>query len=42
VKRRGKTVDMSDVLQDPVVIFQRKWAQLLHFYLFFQTLFQMH
>ena len=24
VKRRGKTVDMSDVLQDPVVIFQRK------------------
>jgi stearoyl-CoA desaturase (delta-9 desaturase) len=24
VKRRGKTVDVSDLLQDPVVVYQRK------------------
>ena len=24
VKRRGKTVDVSDLLQDPIVVYQRK------------------
>ena len=26
VKRRGKTVDVSDLLQAPVVVYQRKWV----------------
>jgi len=26
VKRRGKTVDVSDLLEDPIVIYQRKYV----------------